>query len=192
MWELIRKRQQYQQVWKPKVADCGMGRNRTDGVPEKQTSLPTPIITIDRLKERFHLPLIPRRHPLRPAAPLTVAPSDTLDPETIRDDVCHFTESPFLILRVSGGNTEWCSCRLNICTHLRLYSAEASLKFIRHEGIDDLAFILQLRPQQEIKGKVARHGNWEARLRLPSPANDNSLPYIYCTKMSLKCCTHII
>jgi hypothetical protein len=176
MWELLRKRKQYQQVRKPKVADCGMDRNRTDGVPEKQTPLPTPVITIDSVRERFHLSLSPRRHPLQPGAPLTVAPSDKLDPETIKGEVCHFTESPFRILRVSGGNTEWCSCRLNICTHLRLYSAETSLKFIRHEGIGALAFILQLRPQQEIKGKVARHGNWEARLRLRSPANDNSLP----------------
>ena len=176
MWELIRKRQQYQQVWKPKVADCGMGRNRTDGVPEKQTSLPTPIITIDSLRERFHLSLSPRRHPLRPASPLTVAPSDTLDTKTINGDVCLLTESPFRILRVSGGNTEWCSCRLNICTHLRLYSAEASLKFIRHEGIGALTFILQLRPLQEVKENVARHGNWEARPRLRSPANDNPLP----------------
>jgi hypothetical protein len=177
MWELIRKRQQYQQVRKPKVADCGMDRTCIEGGPEKQTSLPTPSLTIDSLRERFHLSLSPRRrHPLRPAAPLTVAPSDKLDPKTINGEVCLLTDSPYRILRVSGGNTERRSYRLNICTHLHLYSAEALLKFVRHEVIGALTFIVQLRPQQELNGKVPRHGNREARLRLPSPANYNSLP----------------
>jgi len=176
MWELLRKRQQYQQVRKPKVADCGMDRRRTDCGPEKQTSLPTPIITIDSLRERFHLSLSPRRRPLRPTAPLTVEPSDRLDPKTINGEVCLLTDSPYRILRVSRGKTGWRSYWLNICTHLHLYSAEALLKFIRHKSIGALTFILQLRPQQEIKDKVARHGNWDARLRLRSPANDNSLP----------------
>ena len=135
MWELLRKRQQYQQVRKPKVADCGMDRSGTDGGSEKQTSLPTPVMTIDSLRERLHLSLSPRRRPLRPAAPLTVAPSDKLDPKTVNGEVCLLTDSPYRILRVSGGNTEWRSYRLNICTHLHLYSAEALLKFIRHEGL---------------------------------------------------------
>lgn len=176
MWELLRKRQQYQQVRKPKIADCGTDRSCPEGGPEKQTSLPTPIITIDSLRERLHLSLSPRRHSLRPAAPLTVASSDKLDPKTINGEVCLLTDSPYRILRVSGDNAERRPYRLNVCTHLHLCSAEALLKFMRHESIGALTFILQLRPQKEVKGKVARHGNWEARLRLRSPANDNSLP----------------
>ena len=176
MWELLRKRQQYQQVRKPKIADCGMDRSCTGGGPEKQTSLPTPVITIDSLRERLHLSLSPRRRLLRQAASLTVAPSDRLDPKTINGEVCLLTDSPYRILRVSSGNTEWRSYRLNICTHLPLYSVEALLKFNIHEGIGALTFLFQLRPQQEVKGKVARHWKWEARLRLRSPANDNSLP----------------
>jgi len=146
MWELLRKRQEYQQVRKPKVADCRMNRSCPDGGPEKQTSLPTPIITIDSLRERFHLSLSPHRHPLRQAAPLTVEPSDKLDPKTTNGDVCLLTDSPYRILRVSGGSTERRSYRFNICTHLHLYSAEALLSFIRHEDIGALTFILQIRP----------------------------------------------
>jgi hypothetical protein len=105
MWELLRKRQQYQQVRKPKVADCGIDISGTDGGLEKQTSLPTPVMTIDSLRERLHLSFSPRRRPLRPAAPLTVAPSDKLDPKTVNGEVCLLTDSPYRILRVSDGNT---------------------------------------------------------------------------------------
>lgn len=133
MWELLRKRQQYQQVRKPKVADCGMDRSCVDGGPEKQTSLPTPIITIDSLRERLHLSLSPRRRPLRPVATLTIAPTDKVDPKTNNDDVCLLTDSPFRILRVSGGNTEWRSYRLYILhtciyTLQKLYSNSSDTK----------------------------------------------------------------
>ena len=130
MWELLRKRQQYQQVRKPKVADCGMDRTFTDCGSEKQTTLSTPVFKIDRLRERFRRSPSPRRHSLLLAAPLAVAPSDKLDPKTINGEVCLLTDSPYRILRVSDGNTEWLSYRLNICTLLHWYSAEAVLKII--------------------------------------------------------------
>jgi hypothetical protein len=153
MWDLLRKRQQYQQARKPKVADCGMDRRCTDCGPEKQTSLPTPIITIDSLRERLHLSLSPRRHPLRPTAPLTGESSDSLDPKTTNGEVCLLTDSPYRILRVSGGKTEWRSYCLNICTHLHLYSAEGLLKFTRHEGIGAFNFYITAPATPRSKGQ---------------------------------------
>jgi hypothetical protein len=124
MWELIRKRQQYQQVRKPKVADCGMDKCCTEGSSEMQTMFPTPVITIDSLKERLKLSPNPRRNSLNPAAS-----SVNLDPKTINGDVCLLTDSPFRILRVSDGNSEWCSCTLTFCTLQHLYSAGALLTY---------------------------------------------------------------
>jgi hypothetical protein len=127
MWELLRKRQQYQQVRKPKVADCGMDRSYTDGGSEKQTTLPTAVLTFDSLRERLRLSPSPRRQPIRQAATIEVAPSDLLDPKSVNDEVCLLTDSPYRILRVSGGHrsssigggsTEWRSYMLNFCPHL--------------------------------------------------------------------------
>jgi hypothetical protein len=134
MWELLRKRQQYQQVRKPKVADCGMDRCCSDGSSEKQTSLSTPVITIDSVRERFKLSPNPRRHSLQPAAQLTAAPGVKLDPKTINGDVCLLTDSPYRILRVSDCNCEWLSffrlpsAHKSICILQKLYSNPSESK----------------------------------------------------------------
>lgn len=100
MWELVRKKRQYQQVRRPKVADCGMGKC---GGSEMQTMLSTPVVTIHSLKERLNLSPTPRRQNLQQATPLTVAPSGDSDTNKINGEVCLLTDSPYRILRVSTG-----------------------------------------------------------------------------------------
>jgi hypothetical protein len=107
MWDLVRKRQQYQQVRKPKVADCGMDRCSADsGGSELQTMLSTPVVTIHSLKERLNLSPSPCRQTLQQATPLTAAPDANLDPKKINGEVCLLTDSPYRILRVSNSNIQ--------------------------------------------------------------------------------------
>jgi hypothetical protein len=101
MWELVRKRQQYQHVRKPKVADCGMDRG-----PELQTMLPTPIVTIHSLRNRLNPAHNPHRQTLQEATPLTVLPNAKLDLKKINGDVCLLTDSPYRILRVSDSKPQ--------------------------------------------------------------------------------------
>jgi hypothetical protein len=108
MWELVRKRRQYQQVWKPKVADCGMDRCSADGgSSDLQAVLPTPVVTIHSLKERLNLSPCACRQTSEQATPATVAPVESnayLDPKKINGEVCLLTDSPYRILRVSNSN----------------------------------------------------------------------------------------
>jgi hypothetical protein len=192
MWELLRKRQQYQQVRKPKVADCGMDRCCTDEGSVKHTTFSTPVITIESRKERFNLSPNRRRHSLHPAAPLAVAPSVNLDPKTINGDICLLTDSPYRILRVSDCNWEWRSFfRLTFCAHQNLYSAKALLRSVRFEAIGALRFMLQLRSQQlklEVKRNVARHEIWQRGSGCaPQQMTILCLRCVH-TKMSFNCC----
>jgi hypothetical protein len=106
MWELVRKRQQYQHVRKPKVADCGMDKCCADGGSELQTVLPTPIVTIHSLRDRLNLAPNPHRQTLQQATPLTVLPNTKLDLKKINGDVCLLTDSPYRILRVSDSKPQ--------------------------------------------------------------------------------------
>jgi hypothetical protein len=106
MWELVRKRQQYQHVRKPKVADSGMDTFCADRGTELQTTLPTPIVTIHSLRERLNPAHNPHRQTLQEATPLTVLPNTKLDLKKVNGDVCLLTDSPYRILRVSDSKPQ--------------------------------------------------------------------------------------
>lgn len=101
MWELVRKRRQYQHVRKPKVADSEMDRSCADGGSELQTMLPTPIVTIHSLCDRLNAAPNAHRQALQQGTPLSVLPNTNLDLKKINGDVCLLTDSPYRILRVS-------------------------------------------------------------------------------------------
>ncbi|XP_021938939.1 transient receptor potential cation channel subfamily A member 1 isoform X3 [Zootermopsis nevadensis] len=147
MWELVRKKRQYQQVRRPKVADCGMGKC---GGSEMQTMLSTPVVTIHSLKERLNLSPTPRRQNLQQATPLTVAPSGDLDTNKINGEVCLLTDSPYRILRAAeSGNVE---------DFGRLYLAEPGRLGVRDSRGRAAAHQAAARNKLNILQFIAAHG----------------------------------
>jgi hypothetical protein len=115
MWELVRKRQQYHQVRKPKVADCAMDKCCLDGGgSEVQTMLSTPVVTVHSLRERFKLSPSSFRQASQQATSLKVEPDTKLDLNKINGEVCLLTDSPYRILRVSNYNRQFFFPQFNL------------------------------------------------------------------------------
>ncbi|XP_023702416.1 transient receptor potential cation channel subfamily A member 1 isoform X3 [Cryptotermes secundus] len=150
MWELVRKRRQYQHVRKPKVADSEMDRSCADGGSELQTMLPTPIVTIHSLCDRLNTAPNAHRQALQQGTPLSVLPNTKLDLKKINGDVCLLTDSPYRILRAAeSGNVE---------DFGRLYLAEPGRLGVRDSRGRAAAHQAAARNKLNILQFIAAHG----------------------------------
>ncbi|XP_069689310.1 transient receptor potential cation channel subfamily A member 1 [Periplaneta americana] len=149
MWELVRKRQQYRQVRKPKVADCGRSKRLEEGGSEMLNMLTTPSTTIHNLRDRLS-PSLRRQTLLAASSHAAGVNSTKLDPDKVNGEVCLLIESPYRILRAAeSGNVE---------DFGRLYLAEPARLGVRDSRGRAAAHQAAARNKLNILQFIAAHG----------------------------------